>query len=185
MDEVLWAAGRAGGFVALALFTCTVLLGILNRSGRPVAGVPRFSLTLIHRNVSLLALVFLALHVGTLLLDPFAKLTLTDVVVPFLGHYRPFWQGLGTVALDLAIAVVLTSLLRHRLGYRAFRLVHWLSYALWPVAVAHGIGNGTDGFNGWFLGATVVAVVLVLAAVAWRLSAGFVESARLRQGSAS
>ena len=114
MDEVLWAVGRASGVVALLLLTVSLWLGIVTRSGRPLPGMPRFSVTLLHRNVSLLAVVFLVLHIGTLLLDSYAKLTLTDVLVPFLGAHLPFWLGLGTVAVDLLIAVTVTALLRRR-----------------------------------------------------------------------
>ncbi|MFI5084392.1 MAG: ferric reductase-like transmembrane domain-containing protein [Actinomycetales bacterium] len=179
----MWAFGRASGFLSLGLLTLSVLLGILNRSGRPLFGLPRFSVTLLHRNVALLAIVFLVLHVGALLLDSYARLRLADVVVPFLGGYRPFWQGLGTLAVDLLLAVVVTALLRQRIGVRAFRAVHWLSYGLWPIALAHAIGNGTNGTSGWFLALAAGAVAVVGAAAAWRLSAGFVESSRLRQGS--
>jgi predicted ferric reductase len=161
--------------------TLSVVLGILVRSGRRAPGMPRFAWTLVHRNASLLATAFLGIHVGSLMLDSYAKLSPADVVVPFLGAYRPFWQGLGTVALDLLLAVVATALLRHRIGPRAFRAVHWLAYAMWPVAVAHAVGNGTDGTSAWFLLSAAAAVVVVGAAAAWRLSAGFIESAALRQ----
>ncbi|WP_181034178.1 ferric reductase-like transmembrane domain-containing protein [Arthrobacter sp. GMC3] len=182
MDNALWAVGRVSGFVALGLFTVAVVLGILTRSGRPLLNIPRFSVALIHRNVSLLATVFLLLHVGTLLLDAYAKLNIVDVVVPFLGGYRPFWQGFGTVAFDLVIAVVITGLLRHRIGQKTFRAVHWLTYAMWPIALAHAIGNGTNGTAGWFLVLAVGSVAVVGAAVVWRLSATFLETSKARQG---
>lgn len=181
----MWAVGRMSGFVALALFTMTVLLGILTRSGRPLLAIPRFSLTLLHRNLSLLATVFLLLHVGTLLLDSYAQLNIVDVVVPFLGSFKPFWQGLGTVALDLVLALVVTGLLRHRIGQRAFRAVHWFSYAMWPIALGHAIGNGTNGGNGWFLTGAAMAVLLLAAATAWRVSAAFLETSKVRQGGLS
>lgn len=157
----------------LALITVSVLLGILTRSGRPLPGIPRFSITLIHRNISLLATVFLFLHVGSLMLDSYAKLTVTDVVVPFLGAFKPFWQGLGTVAFDLVLALMVTGLLRQRIGQRTFRAVHWFSYAMWPIALAHAIGNGTNGTSKWFLVMAAGAGAAVGAGVAWRLSTNF------------
>lgn len=185
MDNAMWAFGRVSGFVSMALFTLTVLLGIVTRSGRPLPGIPRVSVTLIHRNISLLATVFLVLHVGSLMLDSFAKLTLTDVVVPFLGAYKPFWQGLGTVAFDLVLALVATGLLRHRLGQRSFRVVHWFSYVMWPIALAHAVGNGTNGTSKWFLLFAAASVVVVVGAAAWRLSVNFLETAKARQGGLS
>ncbi|WP_427016580.1 ferric reductase-like transmembrane domain-containing protein [Pseudarthrobacter sp. P1] len=182
MDEALWAFGRASGFLSLGLLTVSVLLGILTRSGRPLAGLPRFAVALVHRNVALLASGFLLLHVVSLMLDSYAQLNPVDAAVPFLGAYRPLWQGLGTVALDLLLAIVATSLLRRRLGARMFRVVHWLVYAMWPLALAHAIGNGTEGTSGWFLAAGIGSAAVVAAAVAWRASGLFTESAKLRQG---
>ena len=181
----MWAFGRVSGFVSLALFTAAVLLGIVTRSGRPLPGIPRFSVTLLHRNISLLATVFLVLHVGSLMLDSFANLTVVDVFVPFLAAFKPFWQGLGTVALDLVVAIVATGLLRHRLGQRTFRAIHWLSYAMWPIALAHAIGNGTNGTSGWFLVCAAGSVAAVGFALAWRLSVNFLETAKARQGGLS
>lgn len=131
--------------------------------------------------MSLLACVFLVLHVGTLMFDSYAKLSLLDVVVPFAGSFKPFWQGLGTVAFDLVVAITITGLLRRRIGQRAFRFVHWFTYAMWPIAVLHGIGNGTNGTSGWFLLITAGCTLLVAAAVIWRLSARFVEHSNTRR----
>ncbi|NVM93779.1 ferric reductase-like transmembrane domain-containing protein [Arthrobacter wenxiniae] len=184
MDDALWAFARVSGLVDMVLLTGSVLLGILTRSGRPLPALPRVSLMLLHRNISLLAVVFLVFHVAPLLLDAYARVNLVDVVVPFLGSYKAFWQGLGTVALDLMAAVVATGLLRHRLGRRTFRAVHWLSYAMWPLALAHSVGNGTDATSAPAVAAAVVLCVAVLAAAAWRVSAGFLETADARRGGA-
>jgi sulfoxide reductase heme-binding subunit YedZ len=185
MDNALWAIGRVSGMISMALVTATVLLGIVNRSGRPLPAVPRFSVALIHRNISLLATLFLTMHIVSLMLDSYAKLSLIDVFVPFLGHFKPFWQGLGTVAIDLLAAVVLTGLLRHRLGQRTFRVVHWFAYAMWPIALVHSIGNGTNGTEKWFLALAAGSVVAVGAALVWRLSSNFLETAKARQRSLS
>jgi methionine sulfoxide reductase heme-binding subunit len=184
MDDALWAFGRVSGLLSMGLLSLSVLLGILTRSGRPLPGIPRFSITLIHRNVSLLAAIFLVFHVGSLMLDSFARINPVDVVVPFLGAYKPFYQGLGTVALDLMAAVVITSLLRHRIGQRAFKAIHWLTYAMWPIAMVHTLGNGTDGRSSWVVGSTIGVSAALVVAVLWRLSASFLDTAKLRQGGA-
>ncbi|HEY0246749.1 MAG TPA: ferric reductase-like transmembrane domain-containing protein [Gryllotalpicola sp.] len=177
-DDTMWAFGRGSGIADLALLTVSLVAGILTRSGRPLPGVPRFALSLIHRNAALLAVAFLALHVGTLLIDPFAKLTLVDVVVPFLGADNPFWLGMGTLAVDLLIAIVVTALTRQVIGARAFKAVHWLAYAMWPVAMLHGVFEGTDGTDAWFLAGASAATLLVAGAVLWRLSPRFQETPR-------
>jgi methionine sulfoxide reductase heme-binding subunit len=182
MTEALWYLGRATGLVSLVLLSVVVILGVVGRSGRPLAGLPRFAVTLVHRNASLLAVGLLSVHVVSLLFDPYAQLRLIDVVLPFRGVYRPLWLGLGTLAVDLVIVVVLTSLVRHRLGLRAWRAVHWLGYVAWPIALVHGLRTGTDGRAAWLLAVAIVCTTSVLAAVGWRVSAEFAEtgSARIR-----
>ena len=174
-SEALWALGRGNGIVALAFMTLSVALGIANRSGRPLLALPRFGIADVHRFVALAATLLVMVHIGMLFLDPYAKLKLIDFVVPFLGAYRPVWQGLGTVAVDLLAVIVVTSLLRHRLGLRMFRAVHWTTYLLWPTAMAHALGNGTDAGHVWFMAFAGVCVAVVVVSVIWRLRSNFTE----------
>lgn len=174
-SEALWALGRGNGIVALAFLTLSVALGVASRSGRPLFALPRFGIADVHRFVALAAVLLVAVHVGLLFFDPYAKLRIIDFVVPFLGAYRPIWQGLGTVAADLLIVVILTSLLRHRLGLRTFRAVHITTYLLWPIALAHALGNGTDTGHVWFQAFAGCCAALVVAVVIWRLRPGFAE----------
>lgn len=171
MSEVLWAISRASGIVSLLLFTGTIVLGILTWHGRPLPGLPRFAVSVVHRDVSLLATVFLGIHIVTLLGDPYAQVRLIDFFVPFLAAADPFWRGLGTVAADLLIAVIITSVARHRLPAIVFRAIHWAVYPLWALALAHGLGSGTDAGSAWYLGLSVAALATVLAAVGYRIAA--------------
>jgi sulfoxide reductase heme-binding subunit YedZ len=180
MSSALWYAGRGTGLVSLVLFTVVVVLGIATRSGRPLAGLPRFGITELHRNVSLTAVVFPLIHVTTLLFDPYAQLRVIDFVVPFQAAYRPLWQGMGTVAFDLVLAIVATSLLRHRIRLRAWRAVHWLAYLMWPVAMVHGLGTGTDSGTTWLRVTAGACAFAVAVALAWRVSTGFTETGAAR-----
>jgi sulfoxide reductase heme-binding subunit YedZ len=166
-DE-LWYVARGTGLMALVLLTVAVTLGVATRSGRPAFGLPRFAVTAVHRNASLLAFALLAVHAVTLLADPHANLNPVDLVVPFLGAYRPAWLGLGTLALDLLLALLVTSLLRRRIGLLGWRAVHWSAYAAWPAAVAHGLGTGSDSGELWLRCTVAGCVAAVLAAGVWR-----------------
>ncbi|MFE9092860.1 ferric reductase-like transmembrane domain-containing protein [Streptomyces sp. NPDC007264] len=166
----LWYASRAGGTVALLLLTATVALGVASGGRAAPRRAGRFGIGLLHRNLSLLTLVFLAVHVATAVLDPFVHLGWAVSVVPFGASYRPLWLGLGTAALDLLLAVAVTSAVRLRLGARRWKAVHWLSYAAWPLALFHSAGTGTDTrlpLQLWLYAASLAAVV---AAVWWRLA---------------
>jgi hypothetical protein len=127
----------------------------------------------LHKNAALLAVVVLVVHIATAVADSYAPLHIVDVVMPFVSRYRPFWLGLGALALDLLVALVATSLLRGRLGYGPWRIVHWAAYACWPVAVLHGLGTGSDTKMGWVLGLNLVCAGAVLAALWWRLAQGW------------
>jgi len=140
----LWYASRASGTLALLLLTATVVLGIASGGRAAPRRIGRFEIGLLHRDLSLLTLVFLVVHVATAVLDPFVHLGWAVSVVPFGASYRPLWLGLGTAALDLLLAVLATSALRLRLGARRWKAVHWLAYAAWPLALFHGAGTGTD-----------------------------------------
>ena len=173
MTEALWYFARGSGVISLVLLTVVVALGIGARSGQTAFGLPRFAVNLLHRNAALLSVVFVAGHVISLFFDSYAQLRLVDLVFPFVGNYRPFWQGLGTVALDLVAAIVVTSLLRQRLGAKVWRAVHWLAYLCWPIALAHGLGNGSDTSAWWLWAVTMTCAAIVAAAGVWRLSGSF------------
>ena len=117
-STALWYASRATGVVSLVQLTIVVVLGVgVQRQGR-LPGLPRFGVVALHRSMSLMSVVFLAIHVGTAIADPYVNIRLVDAVVPFLSSYEPMWLGLGTVAADLIIALIVTSLIRVRLGHR-------------------------------------------------------------------
>ena len=115
---------------------------------------------------------FLVLHIVTAVVDPFTHLGITAALVPFGSYYRTFWLGLGTVAFELMLAIVATSLLRHLIGVRVWRAVHWLAYVCWPVAVLHGIGTGTDASTPWMIGGHSRVGRRGVLALAWRLRGG-------------
>ncbi|MFC8515086.1 ferric reductase-like transmembrane domain-containing protein [Streptomyces sp. NPDC057257] len=163
-SATLWYANRATGAVSLVLFTLVVVLGIAVRLRGRIPGLPRFGTVSLHRTLSLSATAFLALHIALAVMDSYVNITLTDVLIPFIGDYEPLWLGLGTVALDLLLAVLITSLLRERIGYRTWRALHWLAYASWPVALIHGLGIGTDAGTDWMTWLTITCVATVITA---------------------
>jgi len=176
-----WYLARGTGIVALVLLTVSVVLGILGSLRFSAAPRwPRFAIDTLHRDVSLLVLVVLALHIATSVLDGFAPIKLTDAVVPFASRYRPLWIGFGALSFDILLALAITSIIRRRLGYRAWRAVHWLAYASWPIAVLHGLGTGSDTKIGWVLGITIACVAAVAAATLVRIARSDREYAEWR-----
>ena len=168
---VLWYASRATGVVALLLMTAVLLLGLLvTRQGR-LPGLPRFAVTGLHRNLSLVAVVFVVLHVLTAVADSYVRIPLISAVVPLASSYERLALGLGAVSLDIMIAVIVTSLLRRHLSRRLWRAVHLLAYVSWPVAWLHSITSSTDLRHGWLFFTAVGCALLVVIAVLWRLSA--------------
>jgi methionine sulfoxide reductase heme-binding subunit len=167
---VFWYASRATGIVALLLLTAVLVLGMLvNRQGR-LPGLPRFAVTDIHRNLSLLAVTFIALHVLTAVLDTYVHIPLLSAVIPFASGYERLWLGLGAISLDLMVAMIVTSLLRGRMNRVVWRAIHLLAYASWPIAFVHSIGSSRDLQQGWMLDMAIGCALIVAAAVVWRLA---------------
>ena len=170
-STVLWYASRATGVVTLLLMTAVALLGlVVTRQGR-LPGLPRFAVTGLHRNLSLIAVVFVALHVLTAVGDSFVHIPLIATLIPLASPYERLWLGLGAVSLDLTIAVVVTSLLRRHLSRRLWRGVHLLAYASWPIAWLHSITASPDLRHGALFLLALACALVVMIGAGWRLAA--------------
>ncbi len=180
----LWFATRGAGVMTLVCLTVVVILGISTSLRVQGRRTPRFVTAALHRNFGLFTLVLLAVHIVTSVLDPFAGIRPADAVIPFAGAYRTVWLGLGVIAAEVLVAVTATSLLRGRIGPRVWKLIHWATYASWPIALAHGLGTGSDAQAPWMLGLTAACMAAVLVALARRLLAGRLRTAPVRVGAA-
>jgi DMSO/TMAO reductase YedYZ heme-binding membrane subunit len=167
--HALWYLTRGTGLVALVLVSLSVIIGIASSLRAGGARTPRFVVAGLHRNVSLLLVAFIVIHVTTTILDAYAPIRLLDAVIPFVSAYRPIWLGLGALAFDLILALVITSLVRVRIGLKTWRGIHWFAYACFPIVVVHALGTGSDASQHWLLAIVIICVGAVVAAVLWRL----------------
>ena len=165
----MWYLTRGSGIVALLMLTATVVLGIISSGRWETSRWPRFVVEGLHRNVSLAVVVFLANHVTTTVVDGFVPIGWLDVIIPFHSGYRPVWVGLGALAIDILLALIVTSLLRVRIGPRVWRGVHWLAYACWPIALVHALGTGSDPRTSWLAAVAVGSLAVVVLAVVARI----------------
>jgi sulfoxide reductase heme-binding subunit YedZ len=173
----LWYAARSSGYVSLLMLTAILVLGILTAMRWDTVEWPRFLTQAVHRNLSLLVLVFLGIHIVTSVVDPFAGISVLNTVAPFTGSYRPVWMGLGVLSMELLVALVITSLLRQRIGFATWRVLHWAAYACWPLALLHTLGTGSDVRSAWALVIGLGSVAAVVFTIVWRLTA---NSSRVR-----
>lgn len=180
-SNVLWYTTRGAGAVTLILLTIVVVLGILSALRVQSAHWPAFLTTGLHRNLALMTLVFLALHIVTSVVDPYTNLGWAAALIPFSSYYRTFWLGLGVISFELLLALVASSLVRSMLGQRTWKTIHWLAYAAWPVGVVHGLGTGTDTWSAWMLGITAGCVAAVVVAVIIRITTGSTDPLALHR----
>ena len=166
--NAVWFLMRGSGIVSLLLLTGVMALGIATRGGVRLGSLPRFATLALHRSISLLSVVFIAIHVATAVIDPYASVRIVDVFVPFTAPSHPLLVGLGALAVDLVLALIVTGLLRERIGRRTWRAIHWAAYATWPVAFIHAIGMGSDTSSLWFRVLGIGSVAFIAGAVAWR-----------------
>jgi methionine sulfoxide reductase heme-binding subunit len=181
-STVVWYATRASGIVSLILLTLTMVLGLVTTGRARGRNWPGFAQQEIHRRISILAVLFLGIHVVTSILDTYVHIGWFAIVVPFASPYSPFWVGLGTIALDLMVAVFVSSLLRAHLKPGTWRGIHWLAYASWPIALAHTFGMGTDSRELWVIALGALCVFSVGVALLWRLRVSAKRGAMLSVG---
>ena len=165
----VWFANRGTGFVLLLLLTLATMLGVLSTSRLSPRLWPRMLSQGLHRNVSLLAVAFLAAHVTTAVVDTFVDIRWYDAFVPFGGKYMPLWLGFGALAVDMIIAVTVTSLLRHRMSHKPWRAIHIMAYAAWGLGLVHGLQMGTDAGSVWGAAFNYGCIGLVFVAILARL----------------
>jgi len=170
--KTLWYVTRASGVVALLLLTASVALGVLVAVRWRGRRFPRFAVVVTHRNLTLFSLAFVGVHILTTVTDRYAPISLAAAVVPFASPYRPVWLSLGAIAFDLLLAIVATSLARRLVRPTAWRALHWLAYAAWPVALLHSFGTGSDARTGWFAGLGFACLAAVALAVLARAARG-------------
>jgi methionine sulfoxide reductase heme-binding subunit len=181
-SDAVWYLMRGSGVTALILLTAVVVLGILTSRKTSLPTLPRFATMTLHRSISLLAVVFLAVHVGTAVLDPYAQVRLVDLVVPFAGRSQALWLGFGTLAVDAFTAVTVSSLLMKHIKRRTWRAIHWLGYGVWPLAFIHSIAIGSDSGTLWLRALAVAMLATIAITTGWRVSASRSPSAAPRDG---
>jgi sulfoxide reductase heme-binding subunit YedZ len=167
--NAVWFLMRGSGVVSLLLLTGVMALGIATRGAVRLAAMPRFATLALHRSMSLLSVVFIGVHVASAVIDSYAQVRLVSVFVPFTASHRSLLVGLGAIAVDLTLALIVTGLLRERIGRRTWRAIHWTAYATWPVAFIHAVGMGTDTSSLWLRVLGIACVGLIGGAVAWRV----------------
>ena len=143
-SHITWYAARASGFVSWGLLLAGMVWGLLLATRalgrRPT---PAWILSL-HRFLGALAVVFVGVHVGAILVDNYTNFSVVNVLVPFTGTWHPTAVAFGIVSMYLLLAVEITSLVRDRMSAKAWRAVHMLSYFLFAAATIHMVTAGTD-----------------------------------------
>jgi sulfoxide reductase heme-binding subunit YedZ len=167
-DPTFWLLARASGLTAYVLLALAMLAGLTVKSRPFGKAVRAASATDTHRFLSLLALGAVGIHAVTLVLDQTVHIGLAALLVPGLASYRPVATGLGVLAAEVAILVVVSFPLRRHIGRRTWRRLHWLTYAVFVAATAHGLAAGSDSPRPWAFGIYLGAVFAVATATAWR-----------------
>ncbi len=167
-DPTFWIIARSSGLVAYGLLTASLLEGLVLKARPFGKALKPAAVTDVHRFLALLGLGALAIHGTSLVLDRTVDISPLALVLPGLIPYRPLWTSLGVVAAELMVLVYASFSQRKRIGVKAWRSLHWLTYAIFALATLHGIAAGTDTSRTWALPLYGGAVGAVLAAAAWR-----------------
>jgi methionine sulfoxide reductase heme-binding subunit len=168
--NVAWYIARAGGMVAFALLTASVLLGILLAGRKTFPRWPRFAVEDVHRFAGMLAWTFIGVHVAGLLVDTYIGFSLREVLIPFASSYRPAATAAGIVGAELLAAIGITNQLKDRIPYSFWRRTHYVNFAVWALSLVHGVTAGSETGAAWAQGLYLVSAALVVGAIAWRVA---------------
>jgi len=175
-----WYVARAGGMLSFVLLTAAVVLGLLLSNKASLRRWPRFALEDVHRFVGLLAGTFIFIHVGALLVDSYLPFSLTNILIPGTAPYRPISVAFGVIAAELLVALAVTNHYRKALSYRFWRRAHYLNFAVWLLALVHGIAAGTDRGTTWALALYIGTASVVTGLTASRFAGSAPQAAPIR-----
>jgi predicted ferric reductase len=148
--KAYWYLSRGMAFVALGLLWVSMILGLLitDKIARSWPGAP--AAFAIHEYVSLLGLAFAIFHALILMGDRYIKYQLVQILLPFASvNYHPIWVGVGQIGLYVWAIVCASFYVRHRIGPKTWKLIHYASFFNFVVALMHGLAAGTDSKFGW------------------------------------
>jgi predicted ferric reductase len=168
--HLVWYVDRAAGYTALVLLTASILLGLVLSLKVASPRWPRFLTNDVHEHITLMALVFIAVHGLAVLIDPFMRFGWGDVLVPLGSAYHPMAMALGIVAGYLALAIWLSSRVRRQIGFRMWRRLHYATFLVYVFAGAHTLLIGNDRSTTWGRGVVLASVALVVALTAIRVA---------------
>ncbi len=165
---LFWITSRAAGFAALILASLAVCLGLLMST--KLLKRRGVDLRVTHEVLSLSTIAAIAVHAVALLGDSYLKPSVFDVTVPFLSSYKTLWTSIGIVGGWGLIALGLSYYARKRIGTQRWRKLHRFTALMWLFGLVHGLGEGTDAGQIWFLAMLAIVAIPALALLATRLA---------------
>jgi predicted ferric reductase len=180
-----WYLTRAAGIVAYLLLFASVALGLVMTTDLLPRRLERFRVFDLHRFVAVLALVVTVIHALIVLPDAYIGFTPKELFVPFASPYRATWMAFGAIALYLSLAVVASFYLRPRVPYAAWRALHYVTFVVFALALAHGAGAGTDTQSMWARDMYAVTGFVVFDLLVFRLVRGTWRGVRRQPGARS
>jgi predicted ferric reductase len=181
-NNAFWYISRAAALTAYLLLTATVCLGLLVRTRMLEWLAARWRWFDLHQFTSLLALGFVLLHVFSLLGDTFIGFSLDQLLIPFGSPYRPLEVAAGVIALYLLLLVTASSYAQRLIGHRTWRALHYASFAVFALALAHGIFAGSDSSQPWASGLYWISGLVVAVLTVWRIRQAPAAPGRRRDG---
>ena len=178
IDHTFWYLSRAAGLSAYVLLCVNVALGLALSMPLLERWVMRWRVFDLHQFTALFLVALLALHVFALLGDQYIGFTVPQLLVPFLSPYRAWQVALGILGLYLTLVVTFTFYVRQHIGQRTWRVIHYGSFAVFVLALLHGITAGTDAGTGWAIALYAVSALLIGGLTWWRISTAGTRRAR-------
>lgn len=165
-----WYASRAAGVTSYVFIWLGVAGGLAMSSAWFDGFVGRAKLLAIHQSAAIAGVLLGFAHAFVLIPDGWTSFGLVDVLVPFGSSYERLLTAVGTLSLYLAAVVTASFWFRRRLGTKAWKWLHYSSFAAWLGGLYHGLAIGTDSTEFWLMGIYFLTSLAVVFALVVRLT---------------
>ena len=168
-DRLPWYVTRTTALLAYLALCGSVVYGLLLSTGILDRIAQRTVSFTLHQDLAAIGVALGLVHAAVLAIDRSVPYSLLELVVPFAGPYRPIWVGLGQIALGVSLLVYLSFYVRKRMGQKAWRRLHYLSFLAFLAATAHGLMAGSDTQAAWVFWGYLVMTAIVVFLLTYRV----------------
>jgi DMSO/TMAO reductase YedYZ heme-binding membrane subunit len=160
-NPFMWYVTRAAATSSYITLALLVILGLIRSMTRLNGGRIAWWLDESHQFLALLTAILMGIHLISLMFDAKIPFSALNILLPFNEPYSEIPVAIGVFTMYGMVVVLASSWLRQRVGHKLWRLLHYLTFAVFAGVTLHGILAGSDSGQPWMIFIYVSASIVV------------------------